>query len=430
MAQFKSFPKDMPEWQAIQDNYNAGEQPQIFRPEEEIESTPIPANYNQQAQAEAENMDMEARGLTVPDFQGFQGPEDSEPPFISNDQPQSPLSKSEQLLQEYNRLAAKDSEDLQAARKQDRMFKIGGAVGDSLATILNAQNQMNVKAPGAGVREGAGLAKVADMFQTSPDIASDMKSRREQLLEQYKQMALGERSSARMASEERRFKDRNTAMIDAAKAKANAGLTPYQKLKEEEADEKDVRKLSSDVIKSGLPRLTQAISDLEKQLGEPLESALSKNTDDDPNNNVNIPGYGRLASIVPDKLYGTKGREFRQSVQAVLNPDISEQYGATQALGEIERYQKQIGSGTFEDQDAVLRGLTAIKRSAAADLQAIQSGYTPDTTKTYQQRDGVTLSPKQSGDKTADKDVQDYADAHFNGDYNEAFNFLKRRGDI
>jgi hypothetical protein len=48
---------------------------------------------------------------------------------------------------------------------------------------------MNVKAPGVLVQQGAGLGKVADMFQTAPDKTSDMKQRREDLLAQYKSLS-------------------------------------------------------------------------------------------------------------------------------------------------------------------------------------------------------------------------------------------------
>jgi hypothetical protein len=99
------------------------------------------------------------------------------------------MSKSEALIAEYNKLLGKGEADLAEARKRDRMLKIGGSIGDALATYLNAQSQMNVKAPGVQVQQGAGLGKVADMFATAPEIASDLKDRREALLAQYKAMA-------------------------------------------------------------------------------------------------------------------------------------------------------------------------------------------------------------------------------------------------
>lgn len=104
--------------------------------------------------------------------------------------PEIPLSTKQKLMQEYLQLSGKDSlEELKQARERDRMLKIGGSIGDALATYLNAQSQMNVKAPGVQVQQGAGLGKVADLFATAPEIASDIKDRREALLKQYEALA-------------------------------------------------------------------------------------------------------------------------------------------------------------------------------------------------------------------------------------------------
>jgi hypothetical protein len=97
-----------------------------------------------------------------------------------------PMSPQEKLLAEFKAMQERDQKALDEARSSDRMLKMGGAIGDALATVLNARGQMNVKAPGAGVKEGAGLGKVADMFQTSPEIAADLKRKREDLLAQFK----------------------------------------------------------------------------------------------------------------------------------------------------------------------------------------------------------------------------------------------------
>lgn len=115
------------------------------------------------------------------------------------------MSKSEALMAEYNKLLGKSQEDLAEARKRDRMLKVGGALGDALATYLNARSQMNVKAPGVQVQEGAGLGKIADMFATAPEIASDVAQRRQALMDQYKQLAIGESAAAKRELEKQRI---------------------------------------------------------------------------------------------------------------------------------------------------------------------------------------------------------------------------------
>ena len=114
----------------------------------------------------------------------------------------SPLSRQEQLLKDYLELSGKE---LKSARESDRMLKMGGAIGDALATYINARSQMKAKVPGVQVQQGAGLGKIADMFTTSPEIQSDVAERRKALLEQYKQLASGEESKLDRALKERQI---------------------------------------------------------------------------------------------------------------------------------------------------------------------------------------------------------------------------------
>ena len=109
----------------------------------------------------------------------------------SNVQPEAPMSPQEKMMAEYKAMQEQDRKALEDARSSDRNLKMGGAIGDALATIVNARGQMNVKAPGVQVQQGAGLGKIADMFATAPDVASDLKNNREMLLEQYKQLQTG-----------------------------------------------------------------------------------------------------------------------------------------------------------------------------------------------------------------------------------------------
>ena len=138
-------------------------------------------------------------------------PEQPEAPMLAEADtqklsPEAPMSKSEALLAEYNKMLGRDQKSLEEARSRDRMLKVGGSIGDALATYLNAKSQMNVKAPGVQVQQGAGLGKVADMFATAPEIASDVAQRREALMKQYAELAKGERAQARLTSEEERAK--------------------------------------------------------------------------------------------------------------------------------------------------------------------------------------------------------------------------------
>lgn len=154
----------------------------------------MPENYNQAIQEEALNQPVvtptpAARNVTPQ--QTPQAPVVNTRDDFDMETPETPMSKSEALLAEYQKMLGKDQESLAEARKSDRMLKVGGALGDALATYLNARSQMNVKAPGVQVQQGAGLGKVADMFATAPEVQSDIAQRRQDLLAQYKLLATG-----------------------------------------------------------------------------------------------------------------------------------------------------------------------------------------------------------------------------------------------
>lgn len=179
----KSFPKDMPEWQAIQDNYNAindNSQPLIFAPEEIAQPEPI-RQPNQVPQQEI----IEEPGLSTSTTQSMSQENMDTVPAVGP-------SRAEQLWQEYSSLMGKDREALKEARNRDRMLKLGAAAGDALATIINARNQMNVAAPGVQVQKGAGLDKIAEIAARAPEVQSDLADRRADLLAQYRAMAEGD----------------------------------------------------------------------------------------------------------------------------------------------------------------------------------------------------------------------------------------------
>lgn len=172
-------------------------------------------------------------------------PEQPEAPMLAEADtqklsPEAPMSKSEALLAEYNKMLGRDQKSLEEARSRDRMLKVGGSIGDALATYLNAKSQMNVKAPGVQVQQGAGLGKVADMFATAPEIASDVAQRREALMKQYAELAKGERSQAAVTSKEKIAEERNKTLKEAAGIKAS-GMQGARSFREERANVQDER---------------------------------------------------------------------------------------------------------------------------------------------------------------------------------------------
>lgn len=214
------------------------------------------------------------------------------PAAPKQDQPQAPaqddlpkppagdtsLSKSEALIAEYNKMLGRDQEALAEARKTDRMLKVGGALGDALATYLNAKSQMNVKAPGVQVQQGAGLGKVADMFATAPGIQSDIAARRENLMKQYAELAKGERAQAQLDAQKEMAKNvdlrtrelalaKNEAMLKAAGIKASGkseqpSFEEKEKIKAKVKEEAQIGKENRELKK----QLEPAIATVDDQI--------------------------------------------------------------------------------------------------------------------------------------------------------------------
>jgi len=123
MANYKSFPKDMPGWQAIQDNYNQmqdqADAPLFVQPSElqsaeivdgDVLASPI-ALDNQMSPPPPSNIPANFQGVPVDSSQAPQKPD-------------SPLSRREKLFQEYMDLQKNSQKELEDARSQDRMLKV------------------------------------------------------------------------------------------------------------------------------------------------------------------------------------------------------------------------------------------------------------------------------------------------------------------
>jgi hypothetical protein len=221
------------------------EEEQLYTPmRDELESipptTPEPVISDNTPQEQVFTTPKLEDVLPKKEMSGMDQQDEEVAPLLAETTPERPLSRQEQLLQEY--LSLSKTDDLKKARETDRMLKMGGAIGDALATMINARSQTKAKIPGVQVQQGAGLGKVADLFQTAPEISSDLAAKREALLNQYKQLALGERSKTRMESEEKRAKERNETMLKAAGIKS-AGIESSRDFREKVYEENKIKNL-------------------------------------------------------------------------------------------------------------------------------------------------------------------------------------------
>jgi hypothetical protein len=408
MAQFKSFPQDMPEWQAIQDSFNQRREGDVPYAEGMAPQEPtIPSNYMQKAVEEANNQPI------VDPVQDLSGPVESgvvesgqvtQSEFDQARGNAPMLSKREQMLEEYMKLAGRDREELADARKKDRWLKMGGAIGDALATIVNAQGQKNVMAPGVQVQQGAGLGKVADMFQTSGDVKDDIKSRREDLLAQYK------------------------ALSDSGE------LTPYQKqfLALKEKDQKLREQQLGDVMErhgENLEFKTTKEGQLSDKIATSFADINSAKAEAEkllPTvDNVGLGVIGtpilkaRSAIGLPDKDY----QKLESDYAGIRNTIRNALFGSALTGPEIKAFEQELNDISISQEgfkDNLNNFIARAERRMAERAEALGKAQ-PMKAKALEQFTNKTEK---------DPRVQKYADQHFGGDYNKAEALLKKRGDI
>lgn len=226
--------------------------------EEPIMSEMAPADYeNMQSPITPDMLYQTPQASDVPAVQQqSQTPiiaetETSEPPVP--EKPETEMERLERMLRE--------------ARRSDRMLKVGGAIGDALATYLNARSQMNVKAPGVQVQQGAGLGKVADMFATAPEIESDIKARREAMLKQYAELAKGQRAQL-----DRNLRERQIAAYE-AQTRAQARKAEREAVDKATTKEAQPSFEEKERIKANVKEEVQVAKE-NRQIKEKLESAI------------------------------------------------------------------------------------------------------------------------------------------------------------
>ena len=302
------------------------------------------------------------------------------------------LTKSEQLIAEYQKMLGKDQQSLEEARSRDRMLKVGGSIGDALATYLNAKNQMNVKAPGVQIQQGAGLGKVADMFATAPEIASDVAQRREAMMKQYAELAKGERSQARLTSEENRAKrsedlrrELTKAQIEAglkeaeikASEKGSAGPTPYQQYMIGKSEKKEAK--LSDKQTAEL----EGLENVRRSLDEVQTAKEGVNT-------------GRYASAIQSGVDLIPGIEPDQNFVALrqlsgtqLFDYVKNQSGVSYSVKELEQLKSNMPNVDDDDKTFLTKLNTVrdiVKRKQEEKVKALQgqgkdvSGFKKQTT--------------------------------------------------
>jgi hypothetical protein len=314
------------------------------------------------------------------------------------------LTPQEKMMAEYKAMQEQDRKDLQDARSSDRNLKMGGAIGDALATYLNARGQMNVKAPGVQVQQGAGLGKIADMFATAPDVAADLKNKREDLLAQYKQLQTGKGAELAERKITAYEKQVNNAANKASTKPSEGEKTMDREFAKDYTDWKTAGKAD---FESNSKILEDAMNDLKSgkvQTGV-AEGILAKNP-----------------------IYVTSAAALESRVRKALNSGLRATFGAQFAEREGERiFQQTFDSRKSPEENAATMKIELDKiKDKAADMQD-QANYFE---KNKGSLSGYEFGKSQVSTEStlSEKDQKAYDWAIKNPDSAEAAEILKELG--
>lgn len=228
----------------------------ITQPQSDIQ---IPfAPIEQQPPVQAQEVPSENKEVAIPafkptitpvadqvqDVESQQMVDENPAPIMPDQEPM--MSNSDRVLKQYMEAQNQSMDNLKSAQNKDLAINLIGNLGDNLATYINASGERDVKS-GAGVRgtnAGASFAKsIADNAETE---SAMNKLRTAALLEQYKQLSLGERAALKQANDAELARERNQALLDAARFRANNnGNSDRLDFQKEQADYRKIENLQN-----------------------------------------------------------------------------------------------------------------------------------------------------------------------------------------
>lgn len=376
----------------------------------------LPDNYNQLAQQEAfdqggvsdtTNLQKsnlgKAASIAVSDLQK----QTLTPPAEETD-----LQRLERKLQELRDL---DLERQSTASKYNFGAKAAAIIGDALSKYQTGAIQKNVGAPVQFT--GPSLQQMMSMIGEVK--APSSTEQRQALIDRYKEIKADQKaqnaSKEAKAAAELKYK-RDLAMLDRklAAEKEIAGMKAAEPTFEEKLNLKakaDEEKAIAKENRETKKQLDPAISSLNSQIkyvDKALEVLVNPKTGL-PRSDLTGPfdqykaSFSKEGQALKDALSNialTKMTQMFAGMSKTIDSDAERAFFQA-AQPSLEKYEDV----NVEVLKEMKRNLESLRDKSQAKLQEIEA-------------------PKQN------KEVQNYADEYFNGDYNKAFQFLKKRGDI
>jgi hypothetical protein len=155
---------------------------------------------------------------------------------------------------------------------------------------------------------------------------------------------------------------RNSAAAD--KAEAAAAKTR----------ETNTMKYSNALTKDGIPEFAEAMDLVKNTLGKYKPGEL--------------PGFGRLAGMVPSAMSSSEVQMTRSNMQTAANILLKSRSGAAVTDSEMNRFLQEVASGKGMDEMALRNGWANVERTFGAKAAGLAAGYGDDIHQEYISRGG------------------------------------------
>lgn len=163
--------------------------------------------------------------------------------------------------------------------------------------------------------------------------------------------------------------------------------------KKEKAQTDNLIKLGRDLDKAGIPEFDQALRTVEGTLNKFKEGEL--------------PGFGRLAGLVPSFMEDDQTQMVRSDMQAAANILLKSRSGAAVTESEAVRFLQEIAAGKGMSEAALRNGWNNVRRNFNAKAKNFLGSYGPDVMDAYVRQGGFDLrklpEPKESPVKAPGK---------------------------
>lgn len=114
-----------------------------------------------------------------------------------------------------------------------------------------------------------------------------------------------------------------------------------------------------------------------------IEGALQQFTDAKGDVVKDVPGFGRMDSLVPNWAASTEALDLRQQVQSLANVVLKSRSGAAVTDNELRRFLVEAGSGKMMPEAQLVKGIRLMRQWFNAQKSNLRAGYAPGIVQSY-----------------------------------------------